>query len=608
MKKLCLPCILCLILFSACSSNGKEELLRATVSSSQITGSVSNSEAYPSFPPETEPQRETAKLSQADIDSICDRLYVVVFHCGDGSQILAFHADEPEGYIYIRYVPQMLPNGDYKFFHKLSPSYNVSYKEDGSAEIPVCINDSGDFRFVIKVKYLMFDGKVEINNKTFTFLNNDDKDFNEMYATLDYNAQNDYCMSLIPDKNLTDEELTKFLKACIYNGNMNVLDELYKVIPDDDLESRYKLELAGFLSPESGISLSAANPYQSEIFYDESCKDFPQDDTLAIVAKSMQTGKSLKKLGAEEIEPNYDWENVYKIPNLHDFYEYLKEDQDTCGIYKFDLDNDGLMEILIFIPGGTIGNEFWEILHLDKAGRITNTNSGEGLRSMSLYRYKENYFFLSQIVGFNNKEFLGWEVYSLNKEAKMYRADIWIEKVGSQIVFNDNHSETDDGFYLDWELDSFIDTYKSFEYEAIGKEIESNKKVQELFDEPDEPNGLFGVLDVNNDNVDDWTNVFMFFTGKSLYYYCNYKFVDGKTNQLLDFFNYFRGQNICCIIPYQFGDKNYFICVLNGYGNYIIKLIEIKGIEPVELKSWLVSVKNRILIQVFENMGSHIGL
>lgn len=409
-------------------------------------------------------------------------------------------------------------------------------------------------------------------------------------------------LSLPPNQNMSDEELSKFLRACVYHGNMEALDELYKLVPEEDLESRYKLELAG-----SGIPLSDENPYQSEIFYGESYKDFPQDDTLDIVAKSLQKGKSLRALGVEEIEPNYDWERIFKIPNLHDYYKYLREDESTLGVYKLDLDKDGLMEILIFFPGGSMGNIFWEALHLDKDGHITDTNSGEGMQWMSLYRYKEDYFFTSNIIDFNDKELLGLEVYALNKKGKVFGADITMEKVGSEIIFQDKHSQTKDFYYLDLELDGFIDTYKRYEYKALGKEIDS-RKMKELFNNPDELSGFYGILDINNDNVDDWTFVNKFFPSNRYPYACNYKFVEGKTNQILDFSDYFLNQNICCIIPYETNDKNYFICVLNGNKNYIIKLIEIKGSKPIELHSWLVSVKNRILIQVYENKVSHIGI
>jgi hypothetical protein len=530
------------------------------------------------------------------------------YKCKDGSEVLTFTTDGNYVDIYIHYVPEVLPNGNYEFFKKLSPSYNVSYNEDGSIEIPLCINNTGDYRFALKVEFSMSNGKVEINKKTFTFLNNEDKEFNDMFAKLDYKT--DYCLSLAPLNNLTDEDSAEFLRACVFNGNMNVLDELYKLIPNDDLESKYSLELAGSIADESGITLSNENPYKPEIFYDEKCKDFPQNDTLTIVAKSMQAGKSIIELGAEEVESNFDWKSVKQIPNSASSLGYVYEDEEIQKVYKLDLDKDGLMEILIFFPGGTMGNEFWEILHLDKSGLITDTNSGDGMSGMSLYRYNEDYFFLSNIRDFNDKEFLGWTVYALSKKGDIYGADIWFEIIGSEIVFSNQISETEDYYSLDWSLNDYIDKYKRYEYEAIGTEITPSKEVQALFHSVDESNGKFGVFDINNDNINDWTEADMFFPSNQYCYYCNYRFIDGKTNQLLDFSKIYDKQafSLGYIIPYSSNDKNYFVSVLNGYGNYIIKLFEIKGIEPIELENWFLSSRKRILIDVFENSDSSFVL
>lgn len=119
----------------------------------------------------------------------------------------------------------------------------------------------------------------------------------------------------------------------------------------------------------------------------------------------------------------------------------------------------------------------------------------------------------------------------------------------------------------------------------------------------------YGAVDFNNDNIDDLTSVYMFFPSNRLPYYCDYKFVDGATGRLLDFSKYFSTQaTLHHIEPYRYGDKNYFVCVLGGYGNYVIKLIEIKGIEPIELHSWMVSVINRILVEVSESTGSYWGI
>jgi hypothetical protein len=223
------------------------------------------------------------------------------------------------------------------------------------------------------------------------------------------------------------------------------------------------------------------------------------------------------------------------------------------------------MEVLVFFPGGSSGNEFWEILHIDESGNISDTNSGEGMRFMSLYNYNGEYFILSKIIDYNDKEVFGWELYTLDKNGKSYKADIWLEKIGSKVVFSDKYGKSDNYGLGEWMLNSFIDRYKRYDDEAIGSKVIPGNEILELF--------------------------------------------NGTTKQRIDFSEiyYKTSQDLCCIVPYTYKDKNYLVFLLDGYGNYIIKLVEINGTVPEVLQEWLVSVENRILIQVSENNESRIA-
>lgn len=603
MKRLWILSIFCILFLTSCSTKKVETPSYTAVPNLEFSSSIKLF---------IEQAQKITTLSHADINLICAKLQTYVSDCKDGSQILTLEFNR-ENTIYIHYTPKRLSNGSYQFFQTLHPSYDISYKEDGSVVIPIHINNSKDALFEANVDYSMIKDNLEINKISFTFFNEEAKEFNEMYASLDSTSQKDYCLSLIPNKNGNSKELTEFLRACIYNGNMYVLEELYKLTHDNDSENKFKIELANAMASVSSISLSASNPYQPELFYSENYQDFPQINTLSIIVTHLQTSKSLEELGAKEIEPNFDWESVYQIPNIHNFYKFIQENEPTTGVYKFDMDQDGLMEILILFPGGTMGNLFWEILHLDKSGYITETNSGGGMEPLSLYHLHGKYFFLTRIMDSYDKETLGWEIYALNRNGKMYQASIWYEKIGSEIIFTDNYMQKTEkkdwnshswGLY-DRDFDNYIDLYKRYEHNAIGQKIQPNKKVLMLFGDSDESTSynIYGSFDFNNDNIDDWTKVYMFFPSNRNPYYCNYTFVDGKTNQLLDFSNIITEYNsrLCCVIPYEFENRNYFLCILNGYGNYIFKLIEIKGMEPIELQNWLVSITKRILIQVSES-------
>ncbi len=588
----------CMVLLSACASAGSGD-------AGQTVGVEESGAAGESGVSGQE--RDGEVLTRKEIDTICSQIYSTVYHCGDGSQILI--AGISGSYINLRYMPRPLDDGNYSFFRNWTPSYEVTEKPDGSVDIPIHINDSVKASFLVNVVPSVQSGMLELETAELMFINQEDTKFHQMYEAFDSKAQRDYRLSLKPDLSMPKDQLAGFLRACIYNGNFYVLDTLYGLTPADSQEERYKLELAGAMEGEAELTYSAANPYLPEIYYGESCEEFPQREVLEFVAEDVRTGAGLEASGAERLEPNADWEHVYHLPGFQDLYEYVYEDDQVTGVYHYDLDQDGLPEILILFPGGSMGNHFWEVLHLDASGEITATNSGEGLGSVSLYRYQGNYFFVNEIYDYNDREWLGWEVHALDKNDNMYIADIYRERTGAEIVFTDEYQRLDSSYYLEWQLEHYIDKYKAYETEAVGREIEAGEEIQNLFEQTGWLSGTYGVMDFNNDGIDDWTNVYKFFPSGRYPYYCCYALVDGKTKELLDFTKLEDlSYNLRCMFPYSADGKNYVICLLNGYGNYVFKLVELQGMEPVEIQSWLAAVKNRVLVHAHENHGARLGI
>ena len=462
---------------------------------------------------------------------------------------------------------------------------------------------------MLNADYSLQDGKLVIEKGRFTFRDKNDEEFDKMFSELYSTEQWNYRLSLTPDRSMPDEKLAEFLRACVYNGNFYVLDTLYDLAPKDGQEERDKLELAGAMAGVSKLTYSADNPYLPEIYYGESCAEFPQRDVLELVAAEVRTGAGLEEMGAERVEQNADWEKVYSLPGFKELYPYVSADEFVTGVYNYDLDGDGLPEYLILFPGGSMGNHFWEVLHLDGAGKITDTNSGEGMGYVSLYRYQGKYFFVNESYDYYDREWLGWQVHALNQSGQMYMAEAVREKTGSEIVFTDQYVDVEPYYYLDWYLERYIDQYKEYETEPMGREIVSDEETQKLFGNAGSMTGIYGVMDFNNDGVDDWTNVYKFLPSGRYPYYCSYALVDGKTKEVLDFSKLTDlFYNPRCVFPYTSEGKNYFLFVLNGYGNYVFKLVEFQGMEPVEIQSWLVTVENRVLVHAMESHGSRIGI
>lgn len=59
------------------------------------------------------------------------------------------------------------------------------------------------------------------------------------------------------------------------------------------------------------------------------------------------------------------------MPNCDDFYE---DPDSVWGSWELDFDGDGLMELVYLIAGGTMGNEYWDIIHLDTGGLISSVD------------------------------------------------------------------------------------------------------------------------------------------------------------------------------------------------------------------------------------------
>ncbi len=630
MRRYCLIAIGCLALLTACGARQAEMPAETVVSSEADAaggdGSLENGAASDAdgasgtngtpniggssgetAPSGEEKRQADGKLTQEEIDTLCGQLYSTTYPCGDGSQIIL--AGVGNDYIYIKYMPKPLGNGNYSFFREFHPSYEVTVNQDGTVDIPISINDSDSARFVLNADYSLQDGKLVIEKGRFTFRDKNDEEFDKMFSELYSTEQWNYRLSLTPDRSMPDEKLAEFLRACVYNGNFYVLDTLYDLAPKDGQEERDKLELAGAMAGVSKLTYSADNPYLPEIYYGESCAEFPQRDVLELVAAEVRTGAGLEEMGAERVEQNADWEKVYSLPGFKELYPYVSADEFVTGVYNYDLDGDGLPEYLILFPGGSMGNHFWEVLHLDGAGKITDTNSGEGMGYVSLYRYQGKYFFVNESYDYYDREWLGWQVHALNQSGQMYMAEAVREKTGSEIVFTDQYVDVEPYYYLDWYLERYIDQYKEYETEPMGREIVSDEETQKLFGNAGSMTGIYGVMDFNNDGVDDWTNVYKFLPSGRYPYYCSYALVDGKTKEVLDFSKLTDlFYNPRCVFPYTSEGKNYFLFVLNGYGNYVFKLVEFQGMEPVEIQSWLVTVENRVLVHAMESHGSRIGI
>ena len=152
MRRYCLIAIGCLALLTACGARQAEMPAETVVSSEADAaggdGSLENGAASDAdgasgtngtpniggssgetAPSGEEKRQADGKLTQEEIDTLCGQLYSTTYPCGDGSQIIL--AGVGNDYIYIKYMPKPLGNGNYSFFREFHPSYEVTVNQDG---------------------------------------------------------------------------------------------------------------------------------------------------------------------------------------------------------------------------------------------------------------------------------------------------------------------------------------------------------------------------------------------------------------------------------------------------------------------------------------------
>lgn len=580
MEKKYVICILCFSLLSGCASGEANQTTESLIPESAVIESLDDISDYDAGGTTGEEKKGSNRLTPEEVDAAFKDLYFYHLDCKDGSQIISLGLND--SHFYFRFMPFLLEDGTYDFFRKITPSYEASYFEDGSVVIPLYINDSGENQFVLRDQEIIF-------------LNEDDAQFNQEYSLLSGIEMETYRLSRSPDSTMPENELIRFLRHSILNGNTAVFSELHSLIQEEDRDTGYRLELAAYHGSQP--DWSADNPYLPEIIYEDSTDFFPQPEILDIAVKSLQTGRNFGSLGCDFIKTNYNWNEAWRVVKSRDGGRVLP-DFDTDAIYKYDLNSDGLMEILFFYPGGTIGNGHWQIIFLDEDGFVNGSISEDWIGSLELWCYGQNYFILDRIIGFEESAFIGWKIYVLDHNGKVSSVRVYRENIGTEIVLSEALDSIEDSYDLDSMIDTFIDDYKYNEVMSIGVEADPDDQIRQLFLEQQIERGRYGKLDVNNDGVEDWINVEKNYPYGFLPFRSRYSFIDGKSKDFLNLQTYLStpDYNLCHLVPYQIGEKNYFISLVRDSDNYIIKLLEIKGTEVTEAHAWLVTAKKRILI------------
>ncbi len=508
-------------------------------------------------------------------------------HCSDGSEIIVFrYTGDINNYelFFVRYIPNY-SKGRYNFFEEFYAMESINLINNNDFEIPIALDKSEKYRFSIRFNYSIENGEIIISNEEVVFLNEEDKAFNDLFSSMEYSERDEYRKSFIFNEELSTEKQIEFLKACINNGNIDLFEKLSKLQVDD------KIMLASY---NNGIgTLDKDNDYISRIFYQESIDEFIYNDIVKEIATNVQLGLGNTVYGENiiEVEPNFDSEMFDDIPNIKDYVMSVGGDisfNKYHDSYRYDLDNDGLDEILLYSIEGSGLFVYWYILHLDANGEITACNSSNKSYNydLKLYRMDNRYFFST--VDRNN-------VIMIGKDNKIYEAEIYNNFRYATKVLDISFNNI---FEFNPRMDEkYIDNYKDYGNVPIGNSIEDDAEISEIG--VGHNRGVYGKIDINNDGIDDYTYFFMDEHYKYGYYY-DFKIVDGKTKELIDFKNsnlkYGRGTTIAFV--YKDEGKNYLVNMIEAGDNYLFKTYEINGTKAVQVAGSVYSKVNDIMITI----------
>ncbi len=518
-------------------------------------------------------------------------------HCADGSEIITFDysaLDNKKTTFYVRYIP-VKENGKYNFFRQTSIASDLSFENAMNKEIPVVMDNSDNYRFSIQYDFTGTGDYAKIYNTSIKFLNEEDKKFNEIYSKVRTEDRESHRATYEFSSDFNElelEEQIEFLKACIYNGNTNLLVNLESLI-----EEEYENEKISLANYKNGTGLiDKENTYISKVFYEEKLEEYPKKELVKDIVSNIQLGNPIYGEGVVQVARNYDNAKIYDIPNIKDFVsEYDRDKLDFSEykhLYKYDLDNDGLDEILMYSVVGSGRFVYWYVLHLNSSGEITHLNNGHGNARIGLTLYKKgtDYFFNTDDRN---------SVYVIGQDNKTYEANIYNNYSFSTSIFSDTYNGFDkDAFY---ETSKYIENYEELRINSVGQTIDPDEDVLKMFEMGESySNCIFGKVDINNDGVEDYTLVTTFDDYRFGYYY-DFEFVDGRTRELIKFDNFSRqygGRAMAIAYVYEADDKNYLVNMFEVNGNYIFKVFDIKGTELVEVEDLLVSSINDIMVQI----------
>ncbi len=559
-----------------------------------------------------------ADISLEDMLSLLDesaRRYAQ-YDCGDGGFVVEANLWDDDRFF--RAAPQFREDGLPCFFNGLIPGGELEAVREGEelvTQLPLKIMDTEGFRMAFAVRWTAQDGVWAPAERNFVFLNEEDRDFDARYSAMDYDEREIYRESLEPP--WEGQSLIDNLRLSAYCGNSQALAHLAMLAGEgrDGLDGNL-LELAASRVWYSNAT-GEGNPYLPKIIYDNSCKKFPAAEALRQAARAVRTGTVWAFRDMLEIESNLTTERFLEVPNIFDYATDKSDVEDwfsnNWGAYELDFDGDGLDEFVLFTGGGTMGNEFWDIVQLDGQGNMTERVSGMHMRSFAMREIDGHYFFTNWEYDYCDKESIGLNLFAMDRGGVMWEGRARLENTGAEIVFSDCYDEGLTELYdtLSPRLADYVKIYKQYEYTGFAPAADLDEAVKErLVKDAWGGLGEFGLADVDNDGLEDTLYEYLYLPGSAHLgygYWLSARLSCG--GNIVKLHKLGGEEDAQRVFVVGHGGKNYLLTMeIFGDSQYIFKLSELTGGVPRTLASWILSMTGRVVVDAGKYIDEGYGL
>lgn len=542
-----------------------------------------------------------------------------VIGCGDGTFLVGITLTNNQECTYFNYKPPVTNRGTPVFFAGLywGEEFEVTQKNNVThLSIPMRANEYEAYRFRLEVDIDDNADYLKLQNRTLILLEEEDIEINQKMQK-DIQEAVPYPVSemakyhgfytdntWVPEGGKVKESELKEIRMGAYGGDAYALLRLYALEAENDVGAdRNALQLAAAKLTDLKVIFDGINenPLLFPIIYEKSVKNL-WGGALQEAAETVRTYQEFDFLDSNIVEWNTDESRLSSIPNYDDFfYDYLTT---IWGAWELDFNGDGQDELVYFYAGGTMGNEYFEIIHLDKDGLISSVDSGETMRSLDMYEFNGQYYFANWSYDYNDKQSQGVNLFATGEDGILRVGRVYREIKGMRTVISDLYDEDIEPLYdtLSGQLYDYYQLYKNLDGEKSPYAYTPDEQTTDLFEDVGYGGFNYLFLDVDNDGVEEIVGEQRYYPSSAhLQYIYNLWVLKNNEKNLNNLNTLLVGSENRLLQAYPiFYENKYYFLTLQPFGDsqYIFRLQEIADDKAYLLAAWITTIEDQVHVTI----------